>query len=139
LPGDDAKTETRWGTDVKKGDGDRKIGGDFDDDGTGTVESRLFWSHLRAAGLIAGGITDTLQPGNSFNGLVGVSTGDVANIKGLFVGFSNLSKEIASMVDERGDDGIPKTGSIQATKSGVPGTVIDDYTTDQLYDLYFTL
>ncbi len=138
LPGDDAKTATRWGTTVIAGNGDREIGGAFDSV-TPANESRLFWSHLRAAGLVAGGITDTLQPGNSFNGLVGVSTGGVANINVLFVGFSKLSKEVANMIDERGDDGIPKTGSIQATISGAPTTVINDYNADQLYDLYFTL
>jgi len=110
--------------------GNGKIEGNFDST-TDDEESRLFWLHLRNAGLVAGGINDQNQPSNPFGGKIGVSTGKVAKIYGLFVGFSNIPKTTAIMIDLRRDDGGARSGSIQGS--------LNDYTQDQLYDLYFTL
>jgi prepilin-type N-terminal cleavage/methylation domain-containing protein len=111
--------------------GNGKIEGNFDSTTEGE-ESRLFWLHLRNAGLVAGGTDDQNQPSNPFGGVIGVSTGNVAEIYGLFVGFSNIPKTTAIMIDLRRDDGGAQSGSIQ-------GNGNDDYGDDKLYDLYFTL
>ncbi len=138
LPGDDKKA-TRFGS-VTAGDGNRKIDTAFDS-ATANEESRLFWLHLRNAGLVAGTTDDQEQPSNAFGGLTGVSTGisitSGANIPGHFIGFTNISQDIAVIVESRGDDGNPTKGSVQGAKDD--GTVAADYATDQLYQLYISL
>jgi prepilin-type N-terminal cleavage/methylation domain-containing protein len=138
LPGDDKKADTRFGLGTtKKGNGNWKVDGGVFDVSTGDVEPRLFWLHLRNAGLITGPTDDNglEQPMNSFNGVVGVAT-SVANIPGLFVGFSNIPSDIALFIDTRNDDGTPDKGSVQATLGATTPT---DYTGTGLYSIYYAM
>ncbi len=146
LPGDDTGA-TRFGTGVSVPTGDdagnRKIDGDFDFDGTETKESRLFWSHLRAAGLVAlsSDSDTTKQPGNAFNGLVGASTATSTSLgfNGLFIGFSELPPAIALILDERGDDRDPSKGNIRGRNAEGAATISNYSDQDLLYNIYFML
>ncbi len=141
LPGDDTKAMARFG--VKAGDGDWIIDEVFDstkDDD----ESRLFWAHLRSAGLITGGTTDQTQPNHPFQGIIGVSTGaattGTAGITGLFVGFKGIPGDIAEMLDTRTDDSEPNLGSVHAAeKDAVQTTAATAYAKDKEYNLYYAL
>ena len=74
LPGDDKKADRFNDIDSSSvGDSNGKIKGNFDST-TDNIESRLFWLHLRNAGLIVGATDDQNQPNNVFNGLIGIST-----------------------------------------------------------------
>lgn len=140
LPGDD-KNATRFsvtGNTVTAGSGDGKIAGSFDSTTTGD-ESRLFWLHLRNAGLVAGTTSDQQQPTNAFGGLTGVATGG-ANIPGLVVGFGSIPQNIANIVESQQDDGKSATGNIQGVKSSDGTSDAANYTDSKLlYNLYFSL
>ena len=107
-------------------------------------ESRLFWLHLRRAGLVAGNPNDQQQPINAFHGLTGVSTdistGKKNGIAGLFVGFTNVPKDVAIIIESRSDDEKPNTGFIQAHRI-VAGVAIpvEDYSGNGPYNLYIGL
>lgn len=145
FPGDDRRAD-RFG-DISTcpasglcGDGDRQIGTVFDSS-TDDDESRLFWLHLRNAGLVAGTTGDQEQPSNAFNGLTGVSTGlaitSGATIPGHFVGFTDIPQGVAIIIESRGDDGNPISGNVQGADNG--GGAATNYDTDQLYELYVSL
>lgn len=143
LPGDDSKAHTRFDVDAvtEIGDGNGKIGKGAVIDGTAHFdsvtdanESRLFWLHLRNAGLVAGAPTDLTQPANAFGGLTGVSTNSKVNggvgladsgtkIPGLFVGFSQIPGDIVLILESRADDSAAKTGSIQSDQADYSITV----------------
>lgn len=115
LPGDDPGATARWGAAIPSGSGDGRIDGTFASQTTNR-ESRLFWAHLRAAGLVAGG--GQQQPVNAVNGLLGVQTGDGAGgtVLGgygwLLVCSSNLPGKIAVAVDSQFDDGDMTAGLV---------------------------
>lgn len=147
LPGDDPNAGIRFPslqvtTNGKSGNGtiDQVFNSTTDGD-----ESRLFWLHLRNAGLVSGATDDQQQPTNAFGGLTGVSTGAITlpilpTMPGLFVGFSNIPRNIANILEARADDGNPQSGSIQATQQ-VAGSEsqVTDYTGEVLYNIYFQL
>ena len=145
FPGDDKKAD-RF-TDVATcpasnlcGDSNGKIEGDYDST-TANHESRLFWLHLRNAGLIAGATDDQDQPNNVFGGFIGISTilsGAGVDISGVYIGFSNIPGKIAVIIESRLDDGEPNSGSIQAHKND-GATASGNYAEGELYRLYFTL
>jgi prepilin-type N-terminal cleavage/methylation domain-containing protein len=133
YPGDD-KGATRWATtglvsaatSGANQAGNGQIGGDFNSI-TDTDESRLFWRHLRYAGLIAGDATSGVQPQNAVGGLLGIqynagipadttATPAVAadGLTGLITCQSNLLGKLAEAIDNQLDDGKPKTGSLKA-------------------------
>ncbi len=150
LPGDDKKAkrfiEITLNTEI--GDGNRKIAlgttAHAFDSTTDTDESRLFWLHLRNAGLVGGDPTDKNQPTNAFGGLTGVSTTLTnANVKlpSHFIGFTEIPKKVADIIESHGDDGNSGKGSVQGHKI-TASSVADgeDYNNDdQLYNLYFKL
>jgi prepilin-type N-terminal cleavage/methylation domain-containing protein len=152
LPGDDTMASDRFNnpaaTNSTATPGNGTIDQQFNSDNPGD-ESRLFWLHLRNAGLVSGSTTEQQQPTNAFGGLTGVSTGTATlggvlpNMLGLFVGFSNIPRNIATILEARADDGNPTLGSIQATKNnGVndPGTGgLTNYTEEVLYNIFFQL
>lgn len=132
LPGDDPSAATRWtaaGSTTSSGNGDGTIG-------TGTAgtptynsttltdESRLFWQHLRLAGLIGGATTTgaigTATPPNAASGVTGVQNG-AFGISGIVVCSNNLSAKIAQAIDTQFDDGNATTGSVRA----IIGTTAD--------------
>jgi prepilin-type N-terminal cleavage/methylation domain-containing protein len=122
------------------GNRDGSIDGDFNSS-TDTEESRLFWLHLRNAGLIKGNPTDKKQPLNKFNGQIGVSTGldtGGVTIQTEFIGFTKVPQKVAIILDTRGDDGLSASGSIYGLKDDGT-TSAADYVTDELYHIYFTL
>jgi len=139
LPGDDKKAKTKWSL-VANGDGNRKIAKGATahafDSSTTDDESRLFWLHLRNAGLVAGTTGDQEQPSNAFNGLTGVST-TIGTIPRHFIGFTDIPQSVAIIIESRGDDGKPKLGSVQGADNS--GGAVTDYATDQLYQLYISL
>jgi len=119
LPGDDASAD-RWAG-ATKGNGDRTLGGKYNST-TVTDESLLWWDHLRRSGFVTGG-TGTTQPNNSFNGILGVQTGDAATplgpvlggITNLILCSSNLPDKVAIALDVQMDDGKPDTGAVRST------------------------
>jgi prepilin-type N-terminal cleavage/methylation domain-containing protein len=141
LPGDDKKA-TRFYTSIPVGNRDGKIGGAFYST-TADVESRLFWLHLRNAGLIAGATTTANggqdQPVNKVGGITGVATGytSVINIPSHFVAFTDIPQDIAQIIEAHGDNEESGSGSIQGTTTA--GGDAGDYGTDELYYLFFKL
>ncbi|MDD2814612.1 MAG: prepilin-type N-terminal cleavage/methylation domain-containing protein [Thiotrichaceae bacterium] len=148
IPGDDKNAATRWtGTGVTSGDGNSKIalGNTIHkfDSATAGEESRLFWLHLRNAGLVTGAKTSQDQPLNAFGGITGVSNDSTANgstagttIPGLFVGFTQIPGNIAVILETQSDDQLANTGSIRSDQS--------DYTANNgsslvLHKLFFAL
>jgi prepilin-type N-terminal cleavage/methylation domain-containing protein len=124
LPGDDPGAFDRWGGAVAAGDGNRRIDGAFASQ-TPDDESRLFWAHLRAAGLVAGAGQD--PPFNALRGIVGVQTGDgaggtVLGGRGWLLGCSsNLPGRIAIAIDSQFDDGDMTDGALLGQEqAGVP-------------------
>jgi len=147
LAGDhqDARVKILFGTNVGGGDGNRKIATGntihLFDSTTTNQESRLFWLHLRNAGLVSGAPDDQNQPANPFGGVIGVSTGDATttpSIRELFVGFSNIPRDSAVIIDLRRDDGNEGTGSVQATP--ITGSTTGNYgNTDSPYNMFFKM
>ncbi len=142
FPGDDKKADRFTGIGKTTiGNSDGKITGAFDLD-SGNDESRLFWLHLRKAGLIVGDTDDKNQPNNVFGGLIGISSTDLSNegvsIPGVYIGFSNIPGKIAVIIESRLDDGKPNSGSIQAHKNDGT-TASGNYAEGELYRLYFAL
>ena len=145
LPGDDTKAIDRFTANgvTNKGGGDGIIGlatltKTFDStaalaDGNGASESRLVWSHLRAAGLVKGAGSDATQPANPFNGLYGIqygafTTGLTANV----ICLSNVPGSAARIIDQRLDDGVASTGNARSGAS-VTGAAATDYVDATLY------
>lgn len=116
LPGDDWRAKTRFGEEVTNGDGNRLINGTFNslED---TDESRLFWSHLRSAGLVVGEKISTELPLHAFQGVMGVSSETWGRsplaMVGSFVAFANISNKVALILESRSDDNDPYKGMIE--------------------------
>lgn len=125
FPGDNDKAAAQHGG-VDNATADSVIGGDWDTT-TADAESRLYWEHLRTAGLISGAGQD--QPRNAFSGVVGVQTDIIANF-GLALCFGNIEATTGRIIDNQYDDGNGSTGTIRGMTSG---DVADDYT-DTSYD-----
>jgi len=136
LPGDDPAATTRfagtWAA-ADNGNGNGNITGGWTSV-TNTHESRKIWKHLRGAGLIAGPVDATnasyQQPSNSFGGLVGIDL-NLYNLSGHNIVFGEIPGNIAQILEARGDDGNPSTGSIQAHNTQTA------YALDLAYDVGF--
>ena len=132
LPGDDPAAATRfpgtWRT-ADNGDGNGNISGGWNTTSNNN-ESRKIWKHLRGAGLIAGPVDNTAasyqQPSNSFGGLVGIDL-DLYNLSGHNIVFGEIPGDIAQILEARGDDSIPNSGSIQASTSAATYNMDDRY------------
>ncbi len=136
LPGDDPAAATRFsGTwaGADNGNGNGNISGGWSSTNNGQ-ESRKIWKHLRGAGLIAGPVDNTnasyQQPSNSFGGLIGIDL-NLYNLSGHNIVFGEIPGDIAQILEARGDDGVPSTGSIQAHASQAA------YVIDTRYDVAF--
>ena len=136
LPGDDPSASTRfsgtWAA-ADNGNGNGNISGGWNSTNN-ALESRKIWKHLRGAGLIAGPVDTTSasyqQPSNSFGGLVGVDL-NLYNLSGHNIVFGEVPGDIAQILEARGDDGVPSTGSIQSH------TTQTAYVIDTRYDVGF--
>lgn len=120
LPGDDPAASTRfqgtWTT-ADNGNGNGVVQGAWNST-TNTDESRKMWKHLRGAGFIKGSVGNTVasyqQPTHAFGGLIGVQQ-NAYNLRANVVMFGNLGGDIGQILEARGDDGSPSTGSIQGS------------------------
>jgi prepilin-type N-terminal cleavage/methylation domain-containing protein len=119
LPGDDPSAATRFsGTwrAADNGNGNGNIDGGWNSTNNGQ-ESRKIWKHLRGAGLIAGPVDNTntsyQQPSNAFGGLVGIDL-NLYNLSGHNIVFGEIPGDIVQILESRGDDGNPSSGSIQS-------------------------
>ena len=109
LPGDDNGAKDRWSlTDAQNGNRNGTL------DTTTNDETKLFWLHLRKAGLIAGDATSSEPPFNALNGLTTIQS-SAAGFSGVVICTSTLPGKIAEAVDSQFDDGKPNTGSVLAT------------------------
>jgi hypothetical protein len=136
LPGDDPAASTRFsGTwrAADNGNGNGNIDGGWNSTNN-SQDSRRIWKHLRGAGLIAGPVDNTnasyQQPSNAFGGLIGVDL-NVYNLSGHNIVFGEIPGDIAQILESRGDDGVPSTGSIQGNASQTT------YAANARYDLAF--
>jgi len=133
LPGDDLGAAARWtatGSTTTSGNGDGTIGSGTAgtptyNSNTDTEESRLFWQHLRLAGLVGGATTTgaigTANPPNAASGVTGVQNG-AFGIPGLVICSNNLSAKIAQAIDTQFDDGIATTGTVRGATGTAAGT-----------------
>ncbi len=136
LPGDDPAASSRFsGTwrAADNGNGNGNISGGWSSTNNGQ-ESRKIWKHLRGAGLIAGPVDNSnasyQQPSNSFGGLIGIDL-NLFNLSGHIIVFGEIPGDIAQILETRGDDGVPSTGSIQSHASQTA------YAIDTRYDVAF--
>ena len=139
LPGDDPNAATRWTTvpaaitSATAGNG--VVTGTYNAACpliavAATVETCLWWDHLRRAGFVSG--TGAQQPFNSIAGMLGVQTGDgagstalgtaigVGGFGGLIICSANLSDKIAIAVDTQMDDGFLVSGTVRGQLQAAP-------------------
>ncbi len=122
------------------------VEGSWDGDATAAVpnqETANFWRHLRAAGLIPGGGLDATQPTNAYGGNIGLRDGSM-DIAGHVTVFGSIEGPIAKIIEARLDDGDPRTGRVQSTKTvaEVDGTATStdtSYADDERYFMAFRL
>ena len=136
LPGDDPSASTRFSGTWRvadNGNGNGNISGGWNSTNNGN-ESRKIWKHLRGAGLVAGPVDNSnasyQQPSNSFGGLVGIDL-NLYNLSGHNIVFGEIPGDIASILESRGDDGVPSAGSIQSDGSQT------EYDIEARYDVAF--
>ena len=131
LPGDDIGASDRFSAYQPSGTPDTKVNGNGDgaiglgDDWdlvstttwvAGTQESLKFFGHLRAAGLVPGGASDSTRPTNAYGGQIGIQDGAL-EISGHVTIFGKIEGPIAKIIEGRLDDGDPDDGRIQSKKS----------------------
>ena len=143
LPGDDKGAATRWSSPAATGGtvGNGVIEGAWNST-TLTLESMLFWDHLRRAGFVSGSGAD--NPFNAVSGKMGVQTSNGlaptdANFKNgilsdgatpatvftaLVLCTANLPDKIAISIDAQMDDGDGKKGNVRAMKQAAPNPAI---------------
>ncbi len=150
IPGDD-RGAGRW-PGATPGNGDGVLAGKYNDPPSASEpESRLWWSHLRYAGFIAGAGSSADQPSNSFSGRIGVQTGDagspiapvmdtaaagVGGFATLIVCSANIPDKVAIAIDTQLDDGVHNTGSVRAQKQAGPNPDIRGFSGDGAADQY---
>jgi prepilin-type N-terminal cleavage/methylation domain-containing protein len=153
LPGDDSGADERFTVytaplPLVNGDGTGTIDDPWDSLASGdvttaaaTVESNLFFAHLRAAGLIPGGGTDDTKPTNAYGGQIGIQDG-AFNMAGHVTIFGTIEGAIAKIIEARLDDGAGNTGRVQSSLAGA-GTADTDaqasYDDADRYDMAFRL
>jgi prepilin-type N-terminal cleavage/methylation domain-containing protein len=155
LPGDDSAAGGRFtvyaGNANANGDGTGTIDGVWDVAPTldiitnATVETNLFFAHLRASGLVSGAAIDDTKPSNAYGGLIGIQDGSLA-ISGHVTVFGAIEGPIARIIETRLDDNNAGTGRVQSNESaGAAGmgplAVSDGATYDDAlrYDMAFRL
>ncbi len=142
LPGDDSDAENRFtvysGNSDVNGSGNGVIDGAWDANngvtiGSGSVESELFFGHLRAAGLIPGGSgMDTTRPTNAYGGLIGIQNGALG-ISGHVTVFGQIEGAIARILEARIDDNNRATGRMRGVDPGGDINSALDATADSAY------
>ncbi len=155
LPGDDIGAADRFtiygGNAFADGDGSGVIDGIWNVTPTtdilaaATVETNLFFAHLRASGLVAGLAVDDTKPANAYGGQIGIQDGALL-IAGTVTIFGGIDGPVARIIEGRLDDGAPDTGRIQSETSPGPmgpGVISGDagagYVDSGRYDMAFRL
>src|SRR5262245_21140436 len=149
IPGDDAQAQARWNLTgipaaVPSSPGDGRVDGAYNQAAAvPEAESRLFWWHLRQAGLIVG-TTDPAspmlaaqQPLNAVGGLVGVTMGagpTTLGLTNLIVCTANLPAKIAIDVDTRLDDGKSGEGAVRGQLQTAPNENLGAAATNYVED-----
>lgn len=138
LPGDDSDASGRFNVTpaVADGNGSGIIEGAWAS-ATSTDESAIFWTHLRAAGLVAGNPGDITRPTNAYGGKIGVQDG-FGGIAGHVTVFGQIEGPIAKILEARLDDGDPDSGRMQGADVGTT-TASTAYIDSDRYDLAFRL
>lgn len=148
TPGDDGPLATlqarggSWTNITAAGDSDGVLEVTQAQAWTGGGEQAAFWQHVKAAGFITGDHTATganSLPRNAFGGLIGVTaTGVTGQTGSIFVCMSQVPGKSAVTIDTQMDDGLPNSGTVQATtQAGAgnqnPGAAAATYTDDAKY------
>ncbi len=128
LPGDDSGAKGRFTVyteDTANGGGEGTIEGDWDADTSttwtdGGEETLKFFAHLRAAGLVPGGGTDSTRPSNAYGGQIGIQDGSLC-IAGHVTIFGQIEGPIASILEARLDDTFPASGRVQSADADTSG------------------
>ena len=139
LPGDDPGASTRFpGTwtaaDNGNGNGIVGVAGPAAAWNTqnNALENRKIWKHLRGAGFLKGPVDGTAasyqQPAHAFGGLIGFEQG-LYNLSGHVIVFGGLQGNVAQILEARGDDGNPSTGSVQGNGAATTYTLNTNYDT----------
>lgn len=128
IPGDDANAAARWAGSppLVAGQGNGVVAGTYNNGGAAcvnTIESCIWWDHLRRSGFVAGAGLN--QPLNAVSGIVGVQSGDgaggavlggvggVGGFFGLMLCSANHPDKVAIATDTQMDDGVRTTGSVR--------------------------
>jgi len=127
IPGDDPNAATRWDaaavSPIAGEPGNGTVQGLYNS-AVQTDESRLWWDHLRRAGLVAG--NGTQQPYNVFAGVIGVQTGNGAGgsalggFSGLIICSANIPDKAAIAIDMQMDDGAIASGEVRGQLQVAP-------------------
>jgi len=116
IPGDDPNAPTRWASwGTPGGNGNGYVGGGYESN-IPSDESRKYWWHLRAAGLVPGptqGPGADAQPSNAAGGIAGVQTNGLG-LNGLIICVSNVADKVAGAVDAQLDDRKSNSGNMRA-------------------------
>jgi len=137
FPGDDPNAAARWASwGTPGGNGNGYVGGGYESN-TPSDESRKYWWHLRAAGLVPGptqGPEADAQPSNAVGGITGVQTNGLG-LPGLIICVSNVMDKVAGAVDAQLDDHESNGGNMRAfahtrsdTREALGATVASAYT-----------
>lgn len=132
LPGDDPSASTRfpgtWSA-ADNGNGNGVIQGNWNSTNN-TNESRKIWKHLRGAGFLKGPVDATAaayqQPAHAFGGLVGFEQA-LYNLSGHVIVFGTLPGNVVQILEARGDNGNPSTGSVQGNGTATTYTLNTNY------------
>lgn len=127
LPGDDDAANARWaGVCGNGGNADGELNDPWSST-TDTHESREFWGHLRASGLIAGAMSDCQQPTHAFGGQIGAQNG-AYGMSGATICMGNVDGKIADILDRQLDDAVRHTGSLRGSTTAGAWVVNTSYT-----------
>ena len=152
LPGDDSGAASRFSVyvpaDPVNGDADGSITGvwnvapTLDVTAAATVETNLFFAHLRASGLVPGGGVDDTKPTNAYGGQIGIQDGSLG-LAGHVTIFGAIDGPIARILENRLDDSDPAGGRVQAGLAAnvmAPGGIPEATYSDAFrYNLAFRL
>jgi prepilin-type N-terminal cleavage/methylation domain-containing protein len=141
LPGDDRDVTNHVGASGTAGTGGTLgngiIEGAWNAPETGTVESNIFWQHVRLANLAAGPTVPAagFGPVNAVGGRLGINSATTAQLQisgmtGTYqVCSAGILGKFAKQLDIQMDDGVTNTGSMRSVADGAAlgtaGDVID--------------
>ena len=119
IPGDDSRAATRWPANTN-GIAAAATSGDNDgvlqtSNSNSTDETVQMWDHLRRANLL-GGSSGTTPPLHAFGGNIQVEQGLLGH-SGPAICMLGIAGNVAEIIDNQSDDGLPATGIFRAITS----------------------